>query len=142
MVRSLLVSLLFLSVTAHAQFFGFGGSNKFSSRIPALMQKMRKLEMTTTPGFEDTFNKSVKELEVAAEEEKLYCSGEATDSEGKSLPTGQKELCFRELKKHYLEAMETIFEMKKKYLDLLHAQQIRKLIDVHKKLTSDIEKNF
>lgn len=140
MVRALLV-VLFLSLSAEAQIFGFG-EEKFKSAIPELSKKLRGLEMKSGPEFEEEFNKSVKDIQNALEEEKLYCSGEAANPEGKTLGKEQKELCFRELKKHYLEAMDVVFVLKKKYLELLHSEHIEKLTEIHKKLAKDIEKNF
>lgn len=142
MVQFISALILTFSLSAEAQFFGLGGDNKFSSRIPELSKKLGKMSMSTSPGYEESFNKAVKDLENAVEEEKLYCAGEASDSQGKTLAQGQKELCFRELKKHYLEAMDVVFNLKKQYLGLLHTQHMQRLSDIHKKLTSEIEKNF
>jgi hypothetical protein len=142
MVYLLSVLTLFVSLNASAQFFGFGDSNKFSSRIPAIGEKLRKLTISATPGFEDTFNKGVKEIENAVEEEKLFCAGEASDANGKTVSQDQRALCFRELKKNYLEAMDVVFTVKKQYLGVLHTQQIQELSKIQKKLSSDIEKNF
>ncbi len=140
MVRLILICLLIQS--AHADIFGFGSDKTFKSRIPALTEKLQKLPLKTDPGFEETFNLTVKELENGIEEEKLYCSGEAADSEGKVLAPDQKQLCFRELKKSYIEAVEVIFEAKKKYLQLLHNEQQNRLSEIQRKLKADIEKNF
>jgi len=139
-VRLILIILLMQS--AHADIFGFGSDKTFKSRIPDLTEKLRKLPLKSEPGFEDTFNQTVKELENGIEEEKLYCSGESPDSEGKTLPADQKQLCFRELKKSYLEAVEVIFDAKKKYLQLLHNEQTNRLTEIHRKLKADIDKNF
>ena len=135
--------LIFLFVSsAQADIFGFGADKSFKSRVPDLTEKLKKLPLKSDPGFEDTFNQTVKELENSIEEEKLYCSGESPDSEGKTLPADQKQLCFRELKKSYLEAVEVIFEAKKKYLQLLHNEQTNRLTEIHRKLKADIDKNF
>lgn len=135
--------LIFSFVTsAHADIFGFGSEKGFKSKIPQLTEKLRKLPLKTDPGFEGTFNQTVKEVENGIEEEKLYCGGEAPDAEGKILPPDQKQLCFRELKKNYLEAVEVIFEAKKNYLQLLHNEQQNRLTEVHRKLKADIDKNF
>jgi hypothetical protein len=128
--------------TAHADIFSFGSDKAYKSRIPALTEKLKKLPLRTDPGFEDTFNQTVKEVENGLEEEKLYCGGEAPDAEGKVLPPEQKQLCFRDLKKNYLEAVEVIFEAKKNYLQLLHNEQQKRLTEVHRKLKADIDKNF
>ena len=139
MVQFILVFGLLTS--AHADMFGFGeGTSK--SRVPALSEKLKKLPLKSEPGFEDTFNQTVKELENSIEEEKLYCGGESPNAEGKSLPADQKQLCFRELKKNYLEAIEVIFEAKKKYLQLLHEEQQARLTETHRKVKADIDKNF
>lgn len=141
MVRLILICLFISS--AHAQIFTFGGDSKdFKTRVPELTEKLKSLQLKSDPGFEDIFNQTVKELENAIEEEKLYCGGEAPDAEGKTLPPDQKQLCFRQLKKNYLEAVEVIFEAKKKYLQLLHNEQQNRLTEVHRKLKADIEKNF
>lgn len=142
MVHLLSVLMLFTSLSASAQFFGFGESNKFSSRIPALAEKLKKLSIAATPGFEDTFNKGVKEIENAVEEEKLFCAGEASDANGKTVSSDQRPLCFRELKKNYLEAMDVVFTVKKQYLGVLHTQELQELTKIQKKLSADIEKNF
>lgn len=141
MARFVLI-FLFLVPVAHADIFGFGGDKAFKSRLPQLTEKLKGLELKTDPGFEDTFNQTVKDVENGIEEEKLFCSGEAPDADGKILPPDQKQLCFRDLKKNYLEALEVIFEAKKKYLQLLHSEQQERLTQIHKKLKADIEKNF
>jgi hypothetical protein len=128
--------------SAHADIFGFGSDKTFKSRIPELTEKLRKLQLKTDPNFEDLFNQTVKDVENGIEEEKLYCGGEAPDAEGKTLPADQKQLCFRELKKNYLEAVDVIFEAKKNYLQLLHNEQQNRLTEVHRKLKADIDKNF
>ena len=140
MVRFILICLLMQS--AQADIFGFGSNKTFRSRIPKLTEKLQKLPLKSEPGFEETFNQTVKELENGIEEEKLYCGGEASDTEGKVLPPDQKQLCFRELKKSYVQAIEVIFETKKKYLQLLHNQQQNRLTEIQRKLKADIEKNF
>lgn len=140
MVRTFLVFLLLIT-SVKAQIFGFG-EEKFKSSIPELSKKLRSLEMKSGPQFEEEFNKAIKDIQNAVEEEKLFCSGEAANTEGKTLGKEQKELCFRELKKHYLEAMDVVFVLKKKYLELLHSEHLEKLTEIHKKLAKDIEKNF
>lgn len=140
-MAKLILILLFIQ-TAQADIFGFGSDKTLRSRIPQLTEKLAKLPLKTDPAFEDTFNQTVKELENGIEEEKLYCGGESPDSEGKTLPPEQKQLCFRELKKNYLEAVEVIFEAKKKYLQLLHNEQQNRLTEIHRKTKADIDKNF
>lgn len=140
MVKFILIA--FFIQAAHADIFGFGADKSFKSKIPDLTEKLRKLPLKSDPGFEDSFNQTVKELENGIEEEKLYCSGEAPDSEGRVLAADQKQLCFRELKKSYLEAVEVIFDAKKKYLQLLHNEQTNRLTEIHRKLKADIDKNF
>lgn len=134
--------LMLISLSAHADIFGFGSDSKFTSRIPQLTEKLKALDMQADPSYEDSFNQAVKEIENGVEVEKLYCAGEAGDTSGKVLPKEQKELCFRQLRKHYVESVNTIFEMKKKYLAMLHGRQVERLSEIHKKLQSDIEKNF
>ena len=139
MVRFILVFLI--SFNASADFLGFN-SDSTKSKIPEIVAKLKSIEVEDGPIYEEKFNQLVKQIENSMEEEKLFCSGETADSEGKVLPKESKQLCFRELKTHYLEAMETIFNLKKKYLGLIHNRQIEKLTEIQKKLKTDIEKSF
>lgn len=141
MVKFLLVFSLFTTM-AQANLFDFNSDKPRESKIPPLLSALKTLELKVDPAFEDEFNKAIKNVEAAIEEEKLYCSGESPDAEGKLLPKDQKQLCMRELKKQYLEASTTIFDLKKKYLTLIHENQIEKLTEIQKKLKADIEKNF
>lgn len=142
MVRSFLIAALLFSSMAYADLFDFGTEKGKESRLPAFVEKLKNLEMKDGPQFEDQFNQLVKRIENAVEDEKLYCSGETTNNEGKTLPPAQKQLCMRELKKQYLEATNTIFEVKKKYLGFIHQRQVEKLSEIQSKLKTDIEKNF
>lgn len=141
MVRFLSL-LVFLSFSARADFFGFGGGDGYKSKIPELVEKLKSLDMKATPAYEEQFNLGVKSLENALEEEKLFCSGESADAQGRVLPKEQKQLCYRELKNRYLDAHDVIFSLKKKYLGIVHERQIEKLGEIQKKLKSDIEKSF
>lgn len=132
--------IIFISV-AKADFLGLGDSDK-KSRVLPLIEKFDSLQMKVGPAFEEEFNMMVKNLEHGVEEEKLYCSGELADADGKMLPQESKKICMRELKNHYLSAMEKVFELKKKYMDMVHAHQQEKMLEIHKKLKSEIEKKF
>lgn len=144
MVRFILVCCItfLISPDLRADFLGFNTDEDSGGRIPAITEKLKNLEMEEGPAYEDKFNQLVKSLEQTLEEEKLYCSGESANAAGKVLPKEKKQLCFRELKAHYLEAQETIFNLKKKYLGLIHNRQIEKLTEIQKKLRSDIDKSF
>lgn len=138
----LLPLILIFSLNARADLFGFGSDKKLLSRIPALTEKLQALTMKGNLGYEDEFNAIVKSIETTLEEEKLYCAGEVSDAQGKVLAADQKQLCFRDLKKNYLNATAAIFEAKKKFLTHLHDQQQEKLTAIQKRLREDIEKNF
>ncbi len=142
MVKSLLVLLILISFSAQADLFDFDSDSGMKSRIPDLLEKLKGIEMKDTPAYEEAFNANVKAIENGVEEEKLFCSGEAADSAGKTIPPAQKQLCMRELKKHYLDAQSAIFDLKKKYLGFVHQRQVEKLSEIQKKLRADIEKNF
>jgi hypothetical protein len=136
-----LILFFVFSITAQADFLGFG-SSEGKSRILPLLDKLKNIPMRVDPAFEEEFNKAIKTLENAIDEEKLYCTGELADSEGKVLPKDKKQVCMRELKKNYIASMDTIYELKKKYLQLVHVRQQEKLSEIHSKLKLDIEKNF
>ena len=131
-----------MSLSARADFLGFKTGEKPSSKIPQLIEKLKELKVEDSPAYEESFNQVVKSIETAIEEEKLFCSGETADPTGKVLPKESKQLCFRDLKTNYLEAMETIFNLKKKYLGLIHNRQIEKLSEIQMKLKADIDKSF
>lgn len=143
MVQSFLIGVLFFSFSAQADLFESGSEKESShSKIPALVEKLKALNMKDDPQYEESFNLTVKEIENAVEQEKLYCSGEASNDEGKTLPPAQKQLCMRELKKNYVLATATIFETKRKYLSLIHQKQLQRLVEIQKKLQQEIEKKF
>lgn len=142
MVRSILILFFLVPSFAKADIFDFVSSEGAESKLVSLTKKLRNLEIKDTPDFEETFNGLVRGIETAVEEEKLYCSGEALNSQGKTLPPAQKQFCMRELKKQYLESTSTVFEIKKKYLSHLHARQLKKLGETQERLKADIEKNF
>jgi hypothetical protein len=142
MAKLILILCSFLSFAAQAEFLGFGSKDGYNSRLPALVEKLRKIDMASNPAYEDLFNQTIKQIENGVEEEKLYCSGEAPDEKGNTLPKEQKQLCFRQLKSHYTEAVSVIFDMKKKYLSLIYKRQIDGLSEIQAKTKADIEKNF
>jgi hypothetical protein len=144
MVRTLLIILLLImGLKARAQFLGFGGDNLgYKSKIPQQIDKLKSLDIKTGPEFEEAFNAGIKNIENSVEEEKLYCSGEATNSEGKTLVASKRQLCMRELKKRYLDAVSTIFEVKRGYLDKIHTRQMEKLGEAHNRLKTTIESSF
>ena len=143
MVKSFLIFLMIFSLNVQADLFDFENEkSQNGSKIPALIEKLKNLDMKDDPAFEESFNATVKAIENGVEEEKLYCGGEAADAEGKTLPAEKKQLCMRELKKQYIEATMTIFEIKKKYLAFIHQRQLERLTEIQNKLKSDIEKKF
>lgn len=142
MVRIILTLSLLFSLNASADFLGFKTGDSTRSKIPEQIEKLKKLEVEDSPDYEEKFNNLVKAIENSMEEEKLFCAGETADTEGKVLPKSSSQLCFRDLKSQYLEAMDTIFNLKKKYLGLIHNRQIQKLTEIQKKLKVDIDKSF
>ena len=142
MVRFILILSLGLPFYAFADFLGFKIGDRNESKIPQYTEKLKKLEMVNNPVYEDNFNQLVKAIEIKLEEEKLFCSGEVADANGKVLTKDKKQLCFRELKESYLEATDTIFNLKKKYLGLIHNRQVERLTQIQNKIRSDIDKSF
>ena len=142
MVRIILILSVLISFNASADFLGFKTGDSSRSKIPDQIDKLKKLEAEDSPAYEDSFNNLVKSIENSMEEEKLFCAGETADASGKVISKENKQLCFRDLKTNYLEAMDTIFNLKKKYLGLIHNRQIEKLSEIQKKLKADIDKSF
>lgn len=143
MAKFILIFFFLLNYEVRADLFDFvSGDDDGDSRLSKLIEKLKKLEMRDGPEFEESFNQLIKAIELSVEDEKLYCSGESTNSKGKTLPSTQKQFCIRELKKQYLEATNTIFEIKKKYLGFIHQKQLQKLSEIQATLKSDIDKSF
>lgn len=142
MVRTFLIVCLFFSFNVYADFLGFKTDDGSRSKIPEQIEKLKKLVVEDSPDYEEKFNNLVKSIENNMEDEKLFCAGETADASGKVLSKGSSQLCFRDLKTHYLDAMDTIFNLKKKYLGLIHNRQIEKLTEIQKKLKVDIDKSF
>ncbi len=144
MVQLLCSLALLLSVSARADLDAEGSvpGKTGAARIPELLRELKGLEVKDEPTFEEKFNQTVKAVENSIEEEKLICSGELADATGKTLTKDQKPLCMRELKKQYLEVMDTVFGLKKKYLGLIHKKQLENLGEIQQKLKDDIQKNF
>lgn len=143
MGKFILAFCLLSSSLAQANIFDFSSDESSrGSKIPELIKKMNGLEVTNEIVYEDSFNQLAKALENTVEEEKLYCSGEAQDNEGKTLPAPQRQLCMRELKKLYLKGTTALYELKRKYLAEIHKKQMKDLGEIQEKLKADIEKNF
>lgn len=140
MAKSVLILIAFLSIApAFADFFG---DSIYKSKIPELIEKLKSVDQSSLSKFDESFNLTVKQIEAAVEEEKLICSGEATDASGKQVGKDKKQLCFRELKNNYVEATDLIFGLKKKYLELVHSRQLDRLNEIQKKTKAEIEKSF
>jgi hypothetical protein len=137
----LTIILMGLSFSAYSDFLGFKSSDNVS-KIPALAEKIKSLKVEQGPIFEDSFNQLVRSLETTLEEEKLYCSGESADSAGKVISRDQKQVCFRKLKSNYLEAIESVFNLKKQYLTTIHNNQLEKMNQIQSKIKTDIDKSF
>lgn len=142
MVKFILVTLFMYSFSTRANLFDFGASSGKENKIPTLVEKLKNFDMKEGPAFEEAFNQIIKAIENAVEEEKLYCAGESVDNQGKTLATSQKQLCMRDLKKQYLNAMDAIYDSKKKYLGHIHQRQLEKMSESQNQLRKDIEKNF
>lgn len=143
MVKFILVLGLLLPFATKADLFDFvSDKGKQENKLPVMIEKLKNLDIKDGPEFEDIFNQLVKAIENGVEEEKLICTGDAPSSKGSVTPNSQKQLCMRELKKQYLDAQMTIFDMKKKYLVVIHKKQLEKLSEIQSKLKDDINKNF
>jgi hypothetical protein len=135
------IFLLSLSInSAQADFFSSG--NKFKSKLPQVTEKIQSLEAKTSSEFEEKFTQLIKETESIFAEEKEYCSGDLADSKGRVITKDHRQVCFRELKTNYLEAVDAIFNLKKKYLSAIHNQQLDRLSQIQSKIKTDLERDF
>lgn len=132
--------LSFLLNPAFADFFSSG--SKFKSKLPKVTEKLKSIEVKTDPSFEEKLTQLITEAESIFIEEREYCSGELADSQGNVVIKDQKEICFRELKNNYLETVDIVFNLKKKFLSSIHNQQLERLNKIQNKIKSDLENNF
>jgi hypothetical protein len=143
MVKFILIFCLLTPFALRADFFDFvGGKSSSDSPLLLVIDKLKSFEVKAGPEFEDNFNQAVKGVDYAIEQEKLYCSGEVANKKGKVIPADKKQLCVRELKKRYIEVTGLIFEIKRKYLSLVHDIQLKQLTNIEEDLKNSIEKNF
>lgn len=132
--------LIVSSSIAYADFFSSGST--FKSKLPQLTEKIQSLQVKTDTLFEEKFTQLTKEAESVYIEEREYCAGDLADSKGRVVNKDQKQVCFRELKNNYLEVVDAIFNIKKKYLNSIHSDQIERLNQVQNKIKMDLEKSF
>ena len=143
MVKAVLVFILFANF-AYAQFWNFGDKPNSTStgRIQNHLEKLSDLEIKSSGDFEDRFNKIIKSIEDILEEQKLICSGEVAGPKGVLTSRDQKQTCFREMKKNYAQYIEKSFEIKKKYLGVLHQKKLDELEKIKKSQIDQLERQF
>jgi hypothetical protein len=139
----LILFIFFNSFNSYSQFLGFGEEKKqFSSKIPGIIEKLSQLEIVATPQFESSFNDQIHDLEVVLDQDMLYCSGEAMGDKGKYISPDKKQVCIRELKQRYIEGVNLIFEIKKKYLALINEKHMESLSRIQKETLKSVESKF
>lgn len=143
MVRFLLV-LILSTQYAQAQFWNFGDKPSASGtgRIQLELDKLGDLNIQSGGEFEDKFNLIMKTVSNIIEEEKLICSGEVAGPSGILTSRDQKQVCFREMKKSYASYIEKSFEIKKKYLGVLHQKKLEDLDKIKKSQLEQLERAF
>lgn len=143
MVRTVLISFLF-SISAYAQFWNFGDKPETNgaSRVQAELEKLSDLNIKAGGEFEDKFNQVMKSVNNILEEEKLICSGEVAGPNGILTSRDQKQVCFREMKKSYAQYIEKSFEIKRKYLGVLHQKKLEDLEKIKKSQLEQLERAF
>jgi hypothetical protein len=144
MVKAVLVFTLFLSSVSYAQFWNFGDKPKPTGegRIQAELDKLSDLNIQSGGEFEDKFNRIMKAVNDILEEEKLICSGEVAGPAGILTSRDQKQVCFREMKKSYAVYIEKSFEVKRKYLGVLHQKKLEDLEKIKKSQLEQLERAF
>ncbi|GEM_PF-1212037 len=143
MVRTILIFLFSINL-AHAQFWNFGDKTSAAGpgRIKVELDKLSDLKIESNGDFEDKFNRIMKVVNDILEEEKLICSGEVAGVNGILTSRDQKQVCFREMKKGYSEYIEKSFEIKKKYLGVLHQKKLEDLDRIKKSQLEQLERAF
>lgn len=136
MVKILLVLLVIsVQVMATSEF-------EFTSKIPEVTEKLKKLKSPDLESFEEDFNLHIKELESLLEKEKSICTGEMSMENGEVVTKENRQVCLRKMKGHYLSALNIVYDLKKKYLNVIHRKQMTLLDENFKKIKEQFEKNF
>jgi len=143
MAKIILILISLAVFSANAQFLGFGGdSDESSGKISSIMEKLKNTELEPNPQSEESFNLLVKEMEVAIDEEKLFCSGEAANVKGKYLSSDKRQVCTRNLKQKYVEILQIVFDHKIKYLEKIGEIQMQKLKFTKDQMIKEVETRF
>lgn len=130
---------------AHAQFWNFGDKPSGATtegRVQAEIEKLSDLDVKIGAEFEDRFNRIVKTIDDILGEQKMICSGEVAGPKGILTSRDQKEVCFRDIKKNYSSYIEKGFEIKKKYLAILHQKRLEDLDKIKKRQIEQLESQF
>lgn len=132
MARSVLVFICFINI-AYAQVFGISlGEEKKLSGVELLLQEMDKLSV------DNSFDEKYRNVSLEIERQLDLKRGECVEVSARA----EKEKCFREvvtLQKTYLEKSHVL---KKKYLLLIHEEQLNGLDEAHAKALKDLERHF
>lgn len=112
------------------------------SRIPELTSRLKALKLEDDLRFEEQFNLLIKELEQTVEREKNICMGELSTDGGEVVTRDNRQLCLRSIKGHYLQSINEIHQLRKRYLTLIHQKQMKELDDNFHKLKEQFDKNF
>lgn len=132
MARSVLVFICFINI-AYAQVFGISlGEQKKLSGVEILLQEMEKLSV------DNSFDEKYRNVSLEIERQLDLKRGECVEVSARA----EKEKCFREvvnLQKTYLEKSHVL---KKKYLLLIHEEQLNGLDGAHAKALKDLERHF
>jgi hypothetical protein len=132
MARSVLVFICFINI-AYAQVFGISlGEEKKLSGVEVLLQEMEKLSV------DNSFDEKYRNVSLEIERQLDLKRGECVEVSARA----EKEKCFREvvtLQNTYLEKSHVL---KKKYLLLIHEEQLNGLDGAHAKALKDLERHF
>lgn len=69
-------------------------------------------------------------------------AGESSELRPKKLGPLEKDLCLRDLKKFQIHFLNTVYELRKKYLVFLHRSRLQQLEKSHQTAVKDLEKRF
>jgi len=143
MAKIILMLIFMSSFSVNAQFLGFGGQSEESSgKISSIIDRFKNFELEPNPKSEENFNLLVKEMEIAIDEEKLFCSGEAANSKGKYLSSDKRQVCTRNLKQKYVELLQIVFDHKIKYLEKINELQTQRLKLTKDQMIKEVESRF
>lgn len=130
----LLLLIAFVSLSASAQIFSFGGGSGGDSPLDKSIEALPKLDVES-PDFEDKFRQATLEIERQLDIMRSECQEKSGD-------TSARKTCFRDVVTRQKKYIESAYEAKKALLAQLHKRQMTQLEQGKEQALKEFDKQF